>query len=128
MRHILLTIATGAIVQPPKFADFDGAPPLLVQKGWKWLPCAPVPVPAFDPATETVDGPAYAADAASVAEIWTKRALTAQELDARKEARLDAEDRLHFEVHFDLENRVRALEGKAAITRAQYRAALKARL
>jgi hypothetical protein len=39
----------------------------------------------------------------------------------------DAIDRLQFDVLFNQENRIRALEGKAAITRAQYRDALIAR-
>ncbi len=126
MRYILAT-TEDMIVQPVRFAELDKAPD-IAHKGWRWLPCAPVPRPAFDPAAETVEGPSYVVGAGTVTETWTKRALAAQELDARKEARLDAEDRLQFEVHFDLENRVRALEGRAAVTRAQYRAALKARL
>lgn len=36
--------------------------------------------------------------------------------------------RLLFEVNFDQENRLRALEGKPAVTEAQYRAALKGAL
>ena len=35
---------------------------------------------------------------------------------------------LGFQIDFDHENRLRVLEGKAAITAAQFRAALKARL
>jgi hypothetical protein len=52
----------------------------------------------------------------------------AAEADARYEQYLDASDRLQFELHFDMESRVRVLEGKPAITKIQYRAALKARL
>jgi hypothetical protein len=44
--------------------------------------------------------------------------------DTRAQRYIDGLDRLWFEVNFDQENRVRALEGKAAITRAQYRDAL----
>lgn len=44
--------------------------------------------------------------------------------DQRAGSAVDAEDRFWFEVNFDQENRVRALEGKAAITRTQYRSAL----
>lgn len=47
--------------------------------------------------------------------------------DAVASRTIDATDRLWFEVNFDQENRVRALEGKGAITRAQYRDALIAR-
>ena len=40
---------------------------------------------------------------------------------------VDRMDRLQFEVSFDHENRIRAREGKGAITRAQFRDALIAR-
>src|SRR5262245_28450439 len=45
-------------------------------------------------------------------------------LDHRATEFIDAQDRLQFEHLFDLENRVRALEGKLPITRAVYRQAL----
>lgn len=45
-------------------------------------------------------------------------------LDARASRGVDEKDRLLFEINFNQENRLRALEGKAAITRAQYRDAL----
>src|SRR4051812_41078662 len=48
----------------------------------------------------------------------------AAQLDLRAGVAVDGTDRLWFEVNFDQENRIRALEGKAAITRAQYRNAL----
>lgn len=44
--------------------------------------------------------------------------------EKRAERAIDALDRLQFEHLFDLENRVRALEGRFAVTRAQYRNAL----
>ena len=44
--------------------------------------------------------------------------------DALADKRITNFDRLMFEINFDQENRVRALEGKAAITRLQYRNAL----
>jgi hypothetical protein len=45
-------------------------------------------------------------------------------LDARAQRSIDTTDRLLFEVNFDQENRIRALEGKAAVTKIQYRDAL----
>ena len=54
-------------------------------------------------------------------------AVLAPSIDVRASNAVDAEDRLLFEINFDQENRIRALEGKAAITRAQYRDALVAR-
>lgn len=120
-----------ALVSPldtvDRFAS-DVDPAVETKKNWRWLPCPPSPRPTFDPDAEIVEGPTYTVGPSAVAEGWTKRALTAQELDARKEARLDREDKLQFEIHLDLENRLRVLEGKPAVTRTQYRAALKARL
>ncbi len=45
-------------------------------------------------------------------------------VDQRADMAIDSTDRLIFEVLFDIENRVRVLEAKAAVTRAQYRTAL----
>lgn len=86
--------------------------------------------PPFNPTSQIRTGPVVTEDhvAETRTHTWTVRDKTAQELDAEKDARVANEDFLQFEIHFDLENRVRALEGKSAITRAQYRAALKARL
>lgn len=103
-------------------------PNVQTKPGWRWLACPMVAPPAFDGATETLVGPSYTVGEKSATETWSKRALTAQEIDAVKERRLDIEDKLQFEVHFDIENRMRALEGKQPVTRAVYRAALKARL
>lgn len=65
------------------------------------------------------------------------RAATAQEIvdhdDVEAQRDLDAEfvgskiGRLIFEINFDQENRIRVLEGKQAVTKAQYLAALKDR-
>jgi hypothetical protein len=49
---------------------------------------------------------------------------TADELASGAIDTPDKMDRLWFEVNFDQENRVRTLEGRASVTRAQYRAAL----
>lgn len=44
--------------------------------------------------------------------------------DALAATEVDARDRLAFEINFDQESRIRVLEGRPAITRAQYRNAL----
>ena len=99
-------------------------PNVQTKPGWRWLPVERSTVgagPVADPAVTTV-----LADRVTV--VITLRDKTASEIDAEKEGRLDAYDVLTFKVLFDHENRVRALEGKAAISAAQFRAALKARL
>jgi hypothetical protein len=68
-------------------------------------------------------------EAARAAEEAAKTASDAAATDPDNQgaAAVDAQDRLLFEVCFDMENRMRAREGKGAITRAQYRDALIAR-
>jgi hypothetical protein len=63
-----------------------------------------------------------------VTRVWTVRSKTAQEIDADKDGAINAMDMLAFKVLFGHENRVRVLESKAAITAAQFKAALKAML
>lgn len=96
--------------------------------GWRWVEAPEVQRPSFDPATQILTGPIVAVDGGAVTETYSVRAKTAEEFDAAKETTLGAYGRLSFDVNFDQENRIRSLEGKQAITRAQYRAALKARL
>lgn len=98
-------------------------------QGRRWLPVVRPAAPAFDPATEVLVAAPVAVNGAQVTEGgFTKRLKTAPELDGEKESKLDAIDRLQFQIAFDIENRMRALEAKPAITAAQYRSALKARL
>jgi hypothetical protein len=65
-----------------------------------------------------------------VAAYFTRQRPGQEELptqNARAMFEVDAQDRLLFELEFDQENRLRVLEGKAAVTKAQYRDALIAR-
>lgn len=97
------------------------------KRAW-WRPVVVVGDDSFDPATHKKTGPVTTIEAARVVDAFTVSALTQAEIDARKDAKISAIDMLQFEIAFDMENRVRALESKAAITRAQYRNALRARL
>jgi hypothetical protein len=78
--------------------------------------------------TQVKEGPVVVIEVDRVVETYTLRPKTAGELDVEKEAKLDAVDALQLKVSFDIENRVRVLEGKAPVTAQQYRAALKARI
>lgn len=104
--------------------------PILEGKPWRKFYSVETVKPAYDSATQVRTGPVVEED--HVAEIrrhvWTVRDKTAEELDAEKDAAINQFDVLAFKVLFDHENRTRALESKAAITQAQFRAALKARL
>ncbi len=48
--------------------------------------------------------------------------------DAARTARINATDMVQLQVLFDHENRIRVLEGKAAVTRTQFKNAIKALL
>lgn len=117
--------ATGQIRE---FRDFEITPPdLFASEGVKWLPVE-ITDPGFDPAIELKTGPVTTILIDKVTRVWTVRALTAEELDARKENQIDDISFLLFELAFDHENRIRVLEAKTPITKLQFRNALKARL
>ncbi len=61
-------------------------PTVATKPGFRWMPCAPVAPPAFDPLAETITGPTYTVNANDVTEVWTKRALTAQEISDQKDS------------------------------------------
>ncbi len=67
------------------------------------------------------------ADEEAAAQARAVAEAAARHPDVVAPQRVDAIDRLQFEVMFDIENRMRAREGQGAVTRAQYRNALIAR-
>lgn len=107
--------------------DFASAPPDMTRKGFVWLPLV-ITDPAFDPATQVRSGPVDTVGKDSVARVWTVRNMTSDELDGVKGVQVDAVDIVVGKVLFNHENRIRALEGKQAVTAAQFRTALKALL
>lgn len=100
-------------------------PTVSTRAGWRWLPVE-VTDPLFDPATQIKEGPVLTVFADKVTRVWTVRAKTAPELDADKDSMVSAMDMLAFKVLLNHENRIRALESKATVTAAQFRATLKA--
>jgi hypothetical protein len=91
---------------------------------WRSLPAPVVPQPDFDPATQAMSN-TLTVGPTSVIEEWTIRALTQVELDAIKDQQVSGMEIVAGTVLFNHENRIRALEGKAAITKAQFLTALK---
>jgi len=109
-------IVDGAVAE---IREFGRAPDPNPKKGLDWRLCPIGTRPAYDPETEVLSGPTYEIGE-TVVETFSKRAKTAEELDADKDSRLSRHDMLSFEVNFDQENRIRALEGRQAVTKAQY--------
>lgn len=124
MRYALVNTADNSVDRLSSNVD----PNVQTKAGFQWLPCAIISPPTYDPALEKITGPTYTVGASAVTEAWLKVSLTAQEISDTKDAKISSIDLLQFQIMFDMENRVRVLEGKAAVTAAQYRAALKARL
>lgn len=102
-------------------------PKVATRHPWRWLPAPHAVKPAHDPETQVVEGPTRTVGA-DVTESWVVRDKTAQELAAGKDTILSRVDVAALAVLLNHENRVRALEGKVAITAAQFRTALKAML
>lgn len=116
-------IKDGAIIERREFAD---APPDTSRKGFVWLPVEIVIDPlkagqVYDATTTTI-----AADKVTIRQ--PARDLTAAEIAAAKDSQLNAIDKLVFEETFQLRNAIRALQGQAPLTVAQYKAMIKARL
>lgn len=126
-RFALINTTDNSIIE---FRDYATKPNDPAGKPRKWLSCPLVAPPAFDPATERVTGPTYTVGASEVTEAWTKVALTAQEISDAKDAAVNSINGglypVLFRAMFNLNNRVRALEGQAALTQAQFKAVLKA--
>ena len=104
-------------------------PNVSTKAGWKWLQCDPVTPPAFDPTSQALVGPTYTVGASSVTEVWSTRSLSAQEISDAKDAAIAAINgggfSPIFKALFNLNNRVRVLEGSGALTVAQFKAQIK---
>lgn len=119
----LIDTTTNTILE---FHGFVDRPPDLPHKNLKWLPVVVTLPPMED--DQVREGPVVTVEADRVTRVWTVRDKTAQEIDDEKEGYLNDLEQLGFEIDFDHENRIRVLEGRAQVTVAQFRAALKARL
>jgi hypothetical protein len=128
-------MARYALIRPDNtIKDFahDGRggidPSVRTKPGYRWVPAPEAQRPAYDPETQVIEGPVRTVGASEVTETYSVRAKTAAELDADKDAKISIMDRAQLRVLFNHENRIRALEGKQAITQAQFVAAVKALL
>lgn len=113
-------IENGAVVEKREFTVVPDPNPA---KGLDWRPCPAATPPAYDAATQVRTGPTYVVGEQEVTEQWAVRPKTAQELaaddEARKDSELSALKKAIFEGFFIHENRIRAREGQAPITRQQ---------
>ena len=106
-------------------------PGVQTKGGWRWLLAPVVARPAYDPATEKVTGPTYTVGETEVTEAYSVTSLTAQEISDAKDAAVTGamgDTQLYpvlFNGLFNMNNRIRTLEGLGTLTKAQFKAALK---
>lgn len=102
------------------------------QKATWWRPVEAVGNDAFDPATHKKTGPVTTIEANRVLDTYSVVALTAQEISDAKDTAVGGLNGSLYpalaKVLLNHENRIRALESKAAITMAQFKAGVKALL
>src|ERR1041385_7806077 len=116
-RFALINTTDNSLIELRSYAT---QPPDPAGKPRKWLPCDPVAQPSFDPTIEKILGPTYTVGTTSVTEVWAKTSLTAQEISDAKDSAIAGSFGgiipVVAQVMLNHENRIRALEGKAAIT------------
>jgi hypothetical protein len=106
-------------------------PSVGTKSGWRWLSAPSVSRPAYDPLTQKVTGPTYTVGASEVTESYSVVSLTAQEISDAKDAAVAGaigDTNLYpvlFNGLFNMNNRIRTLEGQGVLTKAQFKAALK---
>lgn len=128
-RFALIDTNTNVMIE---LRQYSTQPPNPAGKQRKWLPCPNVATPSFDPTAQKLTGQNYAVGASEVAESWSVVSLTAQEISDLKDAAVAGINGAAFSpllrALFNLNNRVRYLEGQAAMTIPQFKAAIKAML
>ena len=103
-------------------------PTVPTKLNWRWLPIQPVGDVAYDPATQTKDGPVYSVLSDRITATYAIRNKTPAELDAERDFQVTTVSLVMLRALFNHENRIRALESKQPITVEQFRTALKALL
>ena len=124
IRYARINKLTGEKEKEYPATRFRGDPPVFQNKPWIWLPIVETQ-PPHDRATHISEGPAESRIGDEWHKVWTVRALTSAELNQRKDAQLFPNNSVHFRLAFNLENRVRKLEGKQPISPNQYRTFLR---
>jgi hypothetical protein len=111
------------------YREFDSAPTNPAGKPWlTFLPVVDTNPAVTDPGTEVKEGPVVTIGVTEVTRVWTVRAKTAGEIDAERQGVVDGMQKVILEVLFNHENRLRALQSQGAVTRAQFKNAIKGML
>jgi hypothetical protein len=127
-RFALINSADSSIIE---FRDYPAQPANPLGKPRKWLPVVAGAPPTIDPLTEVATVATYTVNAGDVTETLGKRSMTAQEISDAKDTAVGTLNGGYspmLKALFNINNRVRALEGQAPLTLVQFRAAIKALL
>ena len=119
-----LVDAAGNVLETRR--DIDPAT-VITKDGFRWVILEQQPKPEFDPSTHVCEQ-TEALVKNKLVRGWSVRAKTADEVDAIKTAEVDRVQGVVLKVILDHENRIRAIEGKGAVTAAQFKTAIKARI
>ena len=112
---------------------YESQPENLPHKGITWLPFVEE-YPAFDPSTEKLNAANTKIEAERVYRTATVHTITAEEVTAALELKTDVKiaaaesNETLFEIAFNQENRILALEGKGAVTKEQFKTAIRSLL
>lgn len=127
--NALIYPSAPTVVAERRMIDVATIPP---NKASWWRPVVIVGDDAFDPLTQKKTGPVTTIEATQVVDTYSVVPLTAQEISDRKDAAVSSINGGGFapvlKMLFNINNRVRALEGQAALTMPQFKAAIKAAL
>lgn len=126
MRYVRIVSSTNEKIEEKDESQFrtGSPPPANAAKDWEWLPIV-VTNPTHDGETQIKTGPVESRVANEWHKVWTVRDKTPNEIEDGKDAIIYRRTNWRFKISLDMENRVRALEGKQPVTVKQYRKALR---
>ena len=112
---------------------YESQPEDVPHKGITWLPFVEE-YPAFDSSTEKLNAASTKIEAERVYRTATVHTITAEEvaaaLEMKKDENIAEAERgaALFDIAFNQENRIRSIEGKGAVTKEQFKTAIRSLL
>lgn len=95
-----------------------------VKQGWRWVPYLDIPRPKYDGKTHHVWGPNLVFKDDMVVEEWDVREKTPEQIRGEKANTVAQLDPNIIKILYELECRIRGIEGKPHISLDQYRLTL----
>jgi len=95
-------------------------PTVQTKPGWRWLAITDQSIPVYDSDTQVLEGPQFSILEQSVERYWTVRSKTQEEIDYDLNAKVSSIPPAIIDILFTHENRIRALEQQASITKQDF--------